>query len=240
MIYTFIRMKKIFISFFVASILLMQSCADENTEETDDSELTDTDDPVAEDPNDDTTDVTDSDDDASDDSEDSEGNDEDSSTGDDNEPKPVLPQGQVNKILKAHNDARAEVGVAPLKWSEKVARSARKWAKKMAKDHPGDLVHSDRSFRNNYGENLSWGATTATGTVMTPQAAVKLWNDEKADYDYESNTCSAVCGHYTQVVWADSKKVGCATVTYRHNGMRHQVWVCQYDPAGNFNGRRPY
>ena len=28
---------------------------------------------------------------------------------------------------------------------------------------------------------------------------IQAWYDENADYDFSMNTCTAVCGHYTQV-----------------------------------------
>ena len=38
---------------------------------------------------------------------------------------------------------------------------------------------------------------------------MSAWVSEAADYDYATNTCSAVCGHYTQIVWRDTQDVGC-------------------------------
>jgi pathogenesis-related protein 1 len=46
-----------------------------------------------------------------------------------------------------------------------------------------------------------------------------------------------MCGHYTQVVWKDSKEVGCAA--YQCDD-KSQVWVCQYKPAGNYVDQKPF
>jgi len=48
-----------------------------------------------------------------------------------------------------------------------------------------------------------------------------------------------VCGHYTQVVWSTTSRVGCArhecpALTYR------LTIVCDYGPGGNISGSRPY
>jgi len=43
-----------------------------------------------------------------------------------------------------------------------------------------------------------------------PRAVLNAWAAESRDYDYISNRCSGVCGHYTQIVWRDTKEVGCA------------------------------
>lgn len=34
---------------------------------------------------------------------------------------------------------------------------------------------------------------------VSPSTAVNDWDDEKFYYNYGANTCSFVCGHYTQV-----------------------------------------
>jgi KaiC/GvpD/RAD55 family RecA-like ATPase len=65
---------------------------------------------------------------------------------------------------------------------------------------------------------------------------VSSWSAEGNNYNSEENSCSSVCGHYTQIVWRDSKEVGCGSA---RNGNR-QVWVCEYNPPGNFVGQRPY
>ena len=69
--------------------------------------------------------------------------------------------------------------------------------------------------------------------------AVKMWVDEEIDYDYNSNTCAPgkECRHYTQVVWRDSVRLGCARVVCNTGGT---FITCNYDPPGNFLGQKPY
>ena len=57
-----------------------------------------------------------------------------------------------------------------------------------------------------YGENLF----EIDGGTASPAQVVRSWASESRDYDHSSNRCSGVCGHYTQVVWGDTKEVGCA------------------------------
>ncbi len=71
---------------------------------------------------------------------------------------------------------------------------------------------------------------------MTAAEAVNGWAAEAPGYDIRTNACAGVCGHYTQIVWASPRAVGCAVAS---NGYR-QVWVCDYDPPGNIVGERPY
>lgn len=51
--------------------------------------------------------------------------------------------------------------------------------------------------------------------------------------------CVGVCGHYTQLVWANTRFVGCAR--WHCSGLRYpSSIVCDYGPGGNINGQRPY
>ena len=65
---------------------------------------------------------------------------------------------------------------------------------------------------------------------------VESWGSEIEFYNEANNTCDDVCGHYTQIVWSNSTEVGCGMVTC--DGF--DIWVCQYNPAGNVVGQRPY
>ena len=76
---------------------------------------------------------------------------------------------------------------------------------------------------------------------ITPAHVVDAWDEEKQWYDYASNRCSAPpgdsCGHYTQVVWARSEELGCAMMICQNKA---QLWVCNYDPPGNYIGQKPF
>ncbi|KAL5560889.1 hypothetical protein UlMin_030639 [Ulmus minor] len=137
-------------------------------------------------------------------------------------------QNTPQDYLRAHNTARSQVGVGPMTWDDKVAAYALNYANK----HKGDckLVHSGGP----YGENLAASSGGLTGT-----ASVKLWVDEKQYYNYNSNSCASgrVCGHYTQVVWRKSVRLGCAQVRCNNGGT---FVICNYDPPGNVVGQRPY
>ncbi|KAE8692991.1 Pathoproteinsis-related protein 1C [Hibiscus syriacus] len=63
--------------------------------------------------------------------------------------------------------------------------------------------------------------------------------NERADYDYNSNSCASgkVRGHYTQVVWRNSVRLGCAKVRCNNGGT---FIGCNYAPPGNIRGQRPY
>ncbi len=44
------------------------------------------------------------------------------------------------------------------------------------------------------------------------------------------------CGHYTQVVWHSTETVGCGKASCGSE----EVWLCNYNPSGNWFGQKPY
>jgi pathogenesis-related protein 1 len=68
---------------------------------------------------------------------------------------------------------------------------------------------------------------------------VNLWASERPSYDYASNTCSGSCGHYTQLVWRATLKLGCAIGDCPSLAFRTAL-VCDYGPGGNVGNQRPY
>lgn len=128
-------------------------------------------------------------------------------------------------FLNAHNAVRAGVGVRPLSWRADLAAYARRYAELRRADC--DLLHS----AGPYGENIFEGSGG--------YSAVADWAAEWQHYHYAENRCDAgwECGHYTQMVWADSLFVGCAQVTCDCGDV---FVICNYDPPGNVDGQRPY
>ncbi|CAN8270948.1 unnamed protein product [Cochlearia groenlandica] len=137
------------------------------------------------------------------------------------------------ETLAVHNKARAMVGVGPMVWNKTLATYAQSYANNM-RDKDCAMNHS----MGPYGENLAAGWGTMSGPVAT-----EYWMTEKANYDYDTNTCGGgnddgVCGHYTQIVWRESVRLGCGSVRCKNN---EYIWViCSYDPPGNYIGQRPY
>ncbi len=144
-----------------------------------------------------------------------------------------------SSMVAAHNKWRSEVGVPDIKWSDALAKTAQLWADKL-KSKGCALKHNQGS---SYGENLykagpiMWSDGTKELQSVTPQRVVDSWRKEKQNYNYKDNSCSGVCGHYTQVIWKNTKEVGCGMAICND---KSQVWVCDYNPPGNFIGEKPY
>ncbi len=147
---------------------------------------------------------------------------------------------QARQFLNYHNEKRAEVGVGPLEWSSELAREAQAWADHLAEN--GKLVHRPRIGPNatRHGENLAAGYGNGFG-IMSGAAT---WYNEKNQYRAGSpvtNFSYKKTGHYTQMVWRDTTRLGAGyAIGLRGNLKGWLIVVCNYDPPGNFIGKSPY
>ncbi len=153
-----------------------------------------------------------------------------------------LPRPQADEILRAHNAWRRKIGVLSLRWVADLAFAAQARAKYLA-GHDCGMEHG--LLPEDVGENIfrAW-PLRAEGredemNPVTPTQVVDAWGAEGRDYDYPSNRCAPgkQCGHYTQLIWAQTEEVGCGMAVCPSRG---QVWVCRYRPTGNIEGHRPY
>lgn len=154
--------------------------------------------------------------------------------------KPVAPVAGVNgldgneeqAILSYHNAVRASVNVPPLVWSQALSQHATAWGATLAAKGCA-LDHSEDS---NYGENLFMGASSLNHEAVVE--AAKSWESEKINYSGEplkrANLSQA--GYYTQMVWRNTTELGCAKVACNND----VIVVCNYNPAGNYMGEKPY
>ncbi|NWY65984.1 GLIP1 protein, partial [Erithacus rubecula] len=153
----------------------------------------------------------------------------------------------IEDCVRAHNTFRSKVNppasnMLRMSWDAALAKSAKAWAKKCKFDHntklkiPGKM-HPTFPF---VGENI-W---TGTAHIFSVDEALRSWFSEVSSYDFSTNRCIGKCGHYTQVVWAESFKVGCAvhfcnTVENFPGLFQAAHFVCNYGPPGNYP-RKPY
>ena len=128
-------------------------------------------------------------------------------------------------MLAAHNLYRKRVGTPPLTWSSRLANAAQSWATTWLK---ADSIRIPSNLR--FGENLFEAVGPPADEVQVVNASAA----ERSPTMTERISCSSRCGHYTQIVWRDTRQVGCG-VAHKN---RRQIWVCNYDPPGNIIGRK--
>jgi pathogenesis-related protein 1 len=132
--------------------------------------------------------------------------------------------GDAQALVDAHNRVRAKHCAPALTWSPKLAQVAQQWANAL-RDKGCAFGHSG----GRYGENLAAG----TSGVLDAEEVVKMWYDEISQYKFSGGGFSSQTGHFTQVVWRGTARIGCGRSQCK--GM--DIWVCEYDPAGNWEGQ---
>ncbi|XP_036107352.1 glioma pathogenesis-related protein 1 [Molossus molossus] len=147
----------------------------------------------------------------------------------------------IKDCVHIHNKLRSEVkpkasNMLYMTWDPVLAQIAKAWARKCQFSHNDQLKSPHRLHQNftSLGENI-WSGSVS---IFSVSSAITSWYNERQDYDFKTRKCSKVCGHYTQVVWADSYKVGCAVrfcptisgLTFPNAAH----FICNYGPAGNY------
>ncbi|MGB2912503.1 MAG: CAP domain-containing protein [Pyrinomonadaceae bacterium] len=138
-------------------------------------------------------------------------------------PGSILTTDEVNQALAVHNFDRSAHNLVPLKWDCKLAAMAQDWANRSVYEH------RDTPF----GENIFVGADPNS----TMNMMIDMWLAEKVFWTNKTGSCAAgkACGHYTQIVWKSTVRVGCG-VNRNASGKWKVMFVCNYDPAGNASG----
>ena len=142
---------------------------------------------------------------------------------------PVLDE-LTRNMLAHHNAERATLRLDPLIWDQALAKDAARWATKLAADNRFEHA-TDELRRTKQGENLWMG----TAKAYTHAEMLSFWLDERkmaksGVFPQVSQTGNWTdVGHYTQMVWPATRKIGCAVAT----NLDDEFLVCRYFPAGN-------
>lgn len=136
----------------------------------------------------------------------------------------------LKDMLRMHNSHRARHCAAPLTIDERLNEIAQGYAEHLAAtstfEHSGNKLGSE-----NLGENLYMQWISAGAVKVEAKAAIKSWYDEIALHNFKRPKYSAATGHFTQMVWKDTKKLGVG-VALSPDG-REVYMVTNYYPAGN-------
>lgn len=140
------------------------------------------------------------------------------------------------RVLAAQNRERATLGIPPMRWNDDLAFTAQRWADHLASR--GAFEHAPEKARDPEGENL-WAGTRGSYSV---EGMVAAWVREKQYFKpgvFPDNSVTGRVGdvgHYTQLMWRQTRQVGCAIAS----GAREDVLVCRYSEAGNYLGEIPF
>ena len=148
-----------------------------------------------------------------------------------------LKQEDALEALDFHNEVRKEVGSAPLEWSAELATYAQEWADYLAEKNNCNIAHRStlRKAERTLGENIFWGV----GKTYSALEAAKAWYEEIEKYTYQPVRAgsNSKTGHYTQMVWKNTQKIGIGKAVCSNGAT---IIVANYDPPGNVIGEKPY
>jgi len=133
----------------------------------------------------------------------------------------------AKECRERQNDHRKTHGVEPLARSKKAQKHAEQWAK-----HLADTSGFEHSNNKDFGENIAshWDST---GKEMTGKEVADMWYKECEQYDFNAGDYVRGTGHFTQMVWKSTQKVGIGTAKTKDGKM---IIVANYKPPGNIIG----
>ena len=165
---------------------------------------------------------------------------------------------QKEAALDGHNGIRSDVAsglvgdeptatdMVKLDWDETLALVIQNWVDRCTWGHNPNRTNEYGALvgGNTYvGENLAVYLTTGSPPNLV-DFALDAWSDEVAGYTY--GPFDGNSGHYTQLVWADTHRVGCGLAVCPGsafgypNSFTAYYLGCDYARGGNFFGRYPY
>lgn len=159
---------------------------------------------------------------------------------------------EQNEIVAIHNELRAKVangqekrgtkGAQPpaanmqeMVWDEELARMAQAHANKCRFKHDCNKCRESRRFA--VGQNMYTYASTRNFQTPKLRMAMMAFYNEVKDFDKSAVTnfkMQPSTGHYTQIVWANSNRVGCGYVKHQKGRWYKMLLTCNYGPAGNY------
>jgi len=171
-------------------------------------------------------------------------------------------QEEKDAIVAKHNDLRRKVakgqelrGVGDakqppatnmykLKWNDELASVAQRWADQCFWAH--DNARGTMQF-SSVGQNIAMYSFSREIKEPHFDVLIEGWYNEVKDFPaakvgaFKSKKGEPVIGHYTQVVWALTKEVGCGIMVYNPKPNEYiEYLVCNYGPSGNFGGKPVY
>ena len=136
------------------------------------------------------------------------------------------------EMLDQHNLLRAKHCSPTMTWDAELAKAAQEWANRCQWEH---------AKNTGAGENLA----AAAGTLRTPTQTADSWYSEIKLYDFNAPGSVDAAGHFSQLVWKGSTKLGCAQATNCPATNISADWatfgtaqlvVCRYAAQGNITG----
>ena len=125
-----------------------------------------------------------------------------------------------------HNQYRTKHQVDDLKWNSEIEKIAQDYSEILALN---PLERSSNTYKGEIlGENL-YKSKGIIGKEVTFE-----WYREVDNYDFSTHSpkIDRIAGHFTQLVWKETKEIGCGAAYFGSCC----AFICNYYPAGNSIG----
>ncbi|CAL8326112.1 unnamed protein product [Merluccius merluccius] len=155
--------------------------------------------------------------------------------------KRAISSRDMTALLDYHNRVRSQVyppaaNMEYMVWDESLAKSADSWASRCIWEH------GPTQAMRYMGQNLS----ISSARYQSITDLMRSWHNEKQHFSYPNRCSGSVCSHYTQMVWANTRSIGCAVRQCANIYVFGSFWkeatllVCNYTIKGNWVGEAPY
>lgn len=158
-------------------------------------------------------------------------------------------------VVKLHNEYRQKVATGretlagglptasnmmEMVWDDELAAVAQKHAEQCVFKH--DCCPCRQVDRFQTGQNIYMGFSWSMPDDTYWPTMVKAFYDEVSLFkkEYISPFVFGSWGHFSQVVWATSWRVGCGRAVFKDDKWFKTFLVCNYGPAGNFFKAKMY
>uniref|UniRef100_A0A0N4ZV26 SCP domain-containing protein n=1 Tax=Parastrongyloides trichosuri TaxID=131310 RepID=A0A0N4ZV26_PARTI len=133
----------------------------------------------------------------------------------------VNPNKVLNLLYEQHVMYRSWHQVDPLQIDPEIEIYAQNYSEYLAANRKNKVVHS----HGPYGENI-----LRSGTNIAEKLGSYYWYNEVKKLNFSKPEYNGGVGHFTQLVWKDTKKIGCGV----SQSGGDVFTVCNYSPRGNF------
>lgn len=145
-------------------------------------------------------------------------------------PDATTPEFQAEALAEA-NAYRTKHHAPPLVMDAELNAYALERA--LSRSEQERLKAGHTGLRAQTGENIFWGGDAE---ALPGSRAVKKWYDEISAYDFAAAQFSSGAGHFTQLVWKASTKVGIARVAGQPGEYFETYIVFVFEERGNMSG----
>jgi len=158
---------------------------------------------------------------------------------------------EIREILEHHNRLRSRVAsgqtsqpaasdMMELSWDPELAAVAQAHADQCNFRHDCSDCRSVERFK--VGQNLYQSYNTKN-VGPNWRKAIDSWFNEIDQFPSSSVNhfqFSHKTGHYSQMVWGATTRIGCGSILYRHKKYNARLYTCNYGKAGNILRHKMY